>query len=170
MTITSSTISNNVGAGIFDCPYYGALLTVISSTISGNIVTTAPGGGICGRGTITLINSTVSSNNTQYSGGGISVSNGTLVITNSTVVSNGAVTGGGNLDLITSTTTLRNTIIANNISGGDCAVSGGVINDAGNNLVEDNSCGFTGGADPLGMGVLLADKKGYHGYHAYHGG
>lgn len=38
--------------------------------------------------------------------------------------------------------------MANSPNGGDCFNSGGTVTDNNYNLVEDNSCGFTGGSDP----------------------
>jgi hypothetical protein len=46
--------------------------------------------------------------------------------------------------------TLYNTIVANSASGGDCS---GTVADGGNNIVEDNTCGFSGGTDP-NLGAL----------------
>src|SRR5207249_38813 len=56
---------------------------------------------------------------------------------------------GGAVFVIDGTATLRNTILADS-TGGDCFnVIGSVVTDDGHNIVEDNSCGFTGGADPM---------------------
>jgi hypothetical protein len=136
--------SNNAGGGIYNDV---GTLTINASTLSGN--SSLNGGGIYTiRGTVIITNSTFSGNSAEPSngsGGGIASSSpGTVTITNSTVSNNSAFYGGG-IAAITNVT-IRNTIIANSAAGGDCA---GALADGGHNIVEDNSCGFTGGSDPL---------------------
>ena len=120
-------------------------LTVTNSTFSGNGA--ANGGGLRNGGSAIITNSTFYGNTASVRGGGFS-SYGTATIINSTFSDNSAnIAGGGVRVPPGGTITLRNTIVANSISGGDCSNEGTLTN-GGNNLVEDNSCGFTGGSDP----------------------
>jgi hypothetical protein len=161
LTVTNSTFSGN-GASGESSAAGGAIsnvgtLTVASTTFSANSVTGrlgGAGGGISNGGTLTVTNSTFSGNVAGSGhpgasrGGGIATS-GMVSIANSTFSGNSAAVGGG-LSQNVGTTTLRNTIVANSPAGGDCATAaGGAVVDGGHNLVEDNSCGFVGGADPL---------------------
>ncbi len=160
LMIRNSTIAYNSsgfgGGGIYNAD--GAV-TLINSTVAfnstGGGVGSPRGGGILNNGSLALLNSTVSGNSACSScdGGGIGTNGfnttGLLTITNSTIVSNTAGHLGGGLYIVSNTVTLRNTIIANSVSGGDCNLASGLINNGGYNLVEDSSCGFTGGADPM---------------------
>ncbi len=156
-TLNNLTIANgysgSAGGGIYND---GGTLTITNSTFSGNRAEgplLGQGGGIYNDGTLTITNSTFSGNSTpQGAGGGIYHNAGTLTITNSTFSGNSATggAGGGINNNIGGTVTLRNTIVANSTSGGDCS---GTVTDGGNNIVEDNTCGFTGGADP-NLGAL----------------
>jgi len=109
------------GGGILNGP--GAVMTVVNTTLAGNIADYY-GGGIYNRGTLTMKNSTLSGNSASASnGGGLANYAGTLHI--------------------------ANTIIANSPSGGDCINEGGATIPTNlNNLVEDGSCDGTMG-DPL---------------------
>lgn len=146
--IRASTFSNNsagtaglggVGGAINNEP--GGRLSVINSTLSGNATAsnvTSSGGGLYNAGVLTLTNATFSGNSTPGLGGGLRLVAGSVTL-------------------------LRNSIIANSPDGGDCSNTGGVnaggtVLDGGYNLIEDNTCGFTGGADPL-LGPL-ADNGG----------
>ena len=152
LTITDSTFSDNsagaaAGGGISNV---SGTLTVTNSTFSGNSAGSAGGGIYTNGGTATITNSTFSGNSASTGGGGIYIGGGTLTITNSTFSGNSASTGGGIARGSAGTVTLRNTIVANSTSGGDCS---GTVTDGGNNIVEDNTCGFSGGADP-NLGAL----------------
>jgi CSLREA domain-containing protein len=158
LILKSSTVSSNTasfsGGGISN----GILgkATIVNSAIYGNNATSgigsADGGGIANGGVMTLTNTTVANNqatgaNANGRGGGLH-NNGQLNIINSTISGNSTNGTGGGLRVFSGTVTLQNTIIANSATGGDCYLSGGVISNGGYNLVEDNSCGFTGGSDP----------------------
>src|SRR3970282_1052017 len=82
------------------------------------------------------------------SGGGI-FNSGTLTITTSTIVSNTTSGLGGGLRAASGAALLRNTIIANSAAGNACSLGSGTVTDGGFNIVEDNTCSFTGGTDPL---------------------
>lgn len=174
LNLKNSVINNNTGLGIGGGIYNPGTLSIIGSTISNNRVDNNgfDSGGILNSGTLTLTQSTVSGNWTPAYGGGINNTN-LLIIENSTISGNTALLGGGGVNIGTSGLTgvlnstishnsatsgggirnegidfnIYNSIIANSTSGGDC-VSPGTISHALSNLVEDNSCGFTGGSDP----------------------
>jgi CSLREA domain-containing protein len=169
VVVLDSTFQNNqsyFGGGAI---YNSGTTIVRNSTFVNN---TTGGGGLGGNGGalyntannhLTLVNSTVASNtvvnNGSASGGGL-YNAGTLTLANVTVSGNTAQTGlGGGLAVgAGSTTTLHNSIIANSPQGGDCLATGATVTNGGYNLVEDNSCGFSGGSDPLLGG--LADNGG----------
>ena len=101
LTVTSSTLSGNsadfgFGGGIFNS---GGMLTVTNSTLSGN--SAARGGGIFNyEGEATVTNSTLSGNSANdYGGfgGGIFNSGGTLTVTNSTLSGNSVNGFGGGI-------------------------------------------------------------------------
>lgn len=157
LTLKNSTISGNAtgfdGGGIYSTGY----AQVINSTISGNSgggFGGSGGGGIYNSGALILVNSTVSGNqapsnpNPSNSGGGI-FNSGTLTITSSTIVSNTTSGLGGGLRAANGAVLLRNTLIANSTAGNDCSLGSGTVTDGGFNIVEDNTCSFTGGIDPL---------------------
>ena len=106
----------NGGGGI----YSSGTLTVTDSTIDNNLANT--GGGIyINNGTLTVTNSTIADNSAsgEYSrnfdvgdGGGIWNYDGTLTVTNSTIAYNRAYDGGGIYNF--SPVTLDNTIVAAN--------------------------------------------------------
>jgi hypothetical protein len=112
MTITDSTISFNTGPSTVAIPdFYGgglanlgtnATLTIVSSTVVGNL-SEGPGGGLFSNGSsLTVINCTVANNTSVTTaagtgGGGIRVQGGGLTVLNSTIA--------GNLDASGSTTT-----------------------------------------------------------------
>jgi hypothetical protein len=157
LTLINSTVSNNSagvqGGGISNSGRVAIINSAILSNTTGANFGDSTGGGIYNSGVMTLTNSTVSGNqaldvNGNGYGGGV-YNFGTLTIINSTLSNNEANGAGGGLRVVSGTVTLRNTIIANSPSGGDCSRSGGSVINNGFNLVEDNSCNFTGGADPL---------------------
>lgn len=169
VTITDSTVSGNTAdwnaGGIYN---FGAL-TLTGSTISGN--TAFQGGGVYTDGNaarlLTLVNSTVSGNITTHPsfstlGGGLFISKPT-VIRSSTITDNEAGAGAGiHLDLTGQTSlnqgsvTLTHTIIAGQTAGGANCDNASAITSNGNNLASDASCGLTGGGDLNGTAAGLA--------------
>ncbi len=139
MIVDQSTFYNNsanVGGAIHNAGYFEAMptLTVTNSTFSGNTAVYKGGAilnGSSGSGfaSLNIAYSTFSSNASDQQGGAIS--NMSLDATS------------------TSNITLTHNIIANSPSGGDCYNDGGTIVDGGHNLVEDGTCGFPVGSDPL---------------------
>jgi len=178
-TLTDSTVSGNAGVGID----VNGDLSILRSTISGNVNEFVDGGGglgggiaYSGEGTFGLTNSTVSGNVAGFMGGGIWIStdHGTITIASSTITENVAdndiigptdANGGGIASEGTPTITLRNTILAGNetdpfAGAADCLAT---INSEGYNLfgttfgctiVGDTTGSSTG--DPL-LGPLAAN-------------
>ena len=154
--------------------YNSGALTVTDSTFSGNGATggagatTGVGGGegeggaIYNDSAMTVINSTFSANQATGGvgdgadsgdgvGGAINNDFGTGTVTNSTFSGNKANAGsggggagvGGAIDNEDGTLILKSTILAAS-TGGNCADIVAVIGDAGYNISDDNSCGFSG--------------------------
>jgi hypothetical protein len=167
LVVTDSTISNNSaiglsgqGGGIWNLGEE-SMLKVINSNLSQNSATFG-GGTLNSAGTVTIMNSTISSNSATVafvrSGGGISnYANGTMTIMNSTISSNSAGSGGGIYIFSGGNSTLRSTIVANNTSGGNCF---GPLNDAGYNVEDANTCGFTQATGSLPNTNPLLDPAG----------
>jgi hypothetical protein len=145
LSVVDSTVSNNsatTGGGIDNLA--GSVL-VNSSTLSGNSATMY-GGGINSDASLSVVDSTVS-NNSANDGGGIE-NEGTLSLTASTLSGNSAVVGGaldndGAIDGGVASTSVAATILANSVSGGNCQSFKGSITDAGYNLDDHGSCGFS---------------------------
>ena len=91
MTIRESMVSGNtaecIGGGIANL---NANLTILNSTISGNVA--VQGGGIWSTGTLTLTNGTTSDNMASAFGGGIHNAEGTVNLANTIVAGNTAPT------------------------------------------------------------------------------
>ena len=169
--------------------------SVINSVISSNSLTGGLGGGIYNTGALTIVASTISGNITDllWAGGGI-FNNGSLILTESTVVDNEAGMGGGIVSQ--DNATITNTTISGNEGGGifntacdDCSVSiinstisnntgvgvqnmrslslknvivayntincDGVITSDGHNLDSGGTCGFKGPGDLQNIDPLL---------------
>jgi predicted outer membrane repeat protein len=111
LTVTDSAISGNSGAGISSS---GGIVTVTRSTVSGN--SAGQGGGIYATGTLTVTASTISGNSAQF-GGGI-MTRGLLSVTDSTISGNRATYGygGGILSLGYGQTTITNSTISGNFA------------------------------------------------------
>ena len=113
----SGNLTTASGGGILN----NSVLTVFSSTVSGNTAT--DGGGIHQSATatsLTLTNSTISGNNATGFGGGVDVLGGTATITNCTITDNrgdsdvSSLGGAGGIRRQGGTVTLHNTIVAAN--------------------------------------------------------
>jgi predicted outer membrane repeat protein len=131
VNVAESTLSANTsseGGGILE---ESGTLTVSSSTLSMNI-----GGGIFdGDSTLSVNTSTLSGNS---DGEGIFSDTGSVVtVTNSTLSGNSA---GGIFNEYNATAAVAATIVATSTPGKDCS---GSITDAGYNLDNDGSCGFS---------------------------
>ena len=124
------------GGGIYNAS--DGRLTVVASTIAGNLSDT--GGGIENiDGTVTIINSTIAGD-TAVNAGGVG-NTGSMTLVNSTVADNVGTTATGGVGDFRGEMLLMNTIVANNPDGGDC--TGPITTDFGYNLADDATCGFT---------------------------
>ena len=142
MTITNSTIRNNLG-GIYNY----ATLTLDRSLVSGNVATSgnSPGGIYNWGGTLTVNNSTISGNATAEGGGIFAGGAGTIRLNNSTISNNTASTGGGiyNQPNAPADIMMQNTLLAGNTASGTGTNCSGSIGSSGFNLVGAMShCDF----------------------------
>ncbi len=155
LTLSNSTVADNVNGGGGGGIANGGDLTIIDSTVAGNSALgvgdgdAGSGGGIGNQGNLTVSNSTISGN-TGLAGGGIfNLANfgANLSITNSTVVGNTATDGGDSGGGVydggdggPGGAILKATIVAENF-GGDCSAE---ITNGGYDIDDDGTCGFTG--------------------------
>lgn len=165
-TLTRSTITGNSSAtgGGLDV-VGGASLTIIDSTVAGNVApgVNGEGGGINAEtgALLNVINSTISGNSATADGGAIHVIGLTMPTVNvlsSTVTANIAANGGGTFSEAGNTVNLRGSILAGNTgaaSGPDC---GDALNSQGNNLIGTTAgCVVTPqGTDIIGRAPGLA--------------
>jgi hypothetical protein len=134
LTVSNSTLLGNStgeGGGI----YNSGELTVTNSTFTGNIG--GVGGAIYNAGTATISNSTYSGNQAK---GGFCKVVGDFVYCFAVGIPVGYTLGGGIFNV--GPTTLKGSILAGN-KGKNCGIG---ANDAGYNISDDGSCGFTGTA------------------------
>ncbi len=158
LTVANSTLSGNQANGVGGGGGFGGAIynntgtvTVTNSTFSTNQATGSGGaigngGAIANNlGTVTVTNSTFSANQATNEGGAI-LNNGALTVTNSTFSANVGF-GGGIANF--SNATLKGTVLAAS-TGGNCFdfLS---LTDAGFNISDDNSCGFT--VPPIGTSI-----------------
>ena len=170
LTVVDSVIRNGLGragAGIAVAPGAGAggaALTVLRSTLAGNVGMSGSGGGITlasspnggPSNTATVTDSTITDNaGTSSDGGGAWVGTGdSLTVRDSTIADNrdDGFTGSG-------TVSLTNTILAGNAySQADCNSYGMTVVDGGHNLIGNgNGCaGFTDGLNGDQVGTPAA--------------
>ena len=131
-TLANNTIVGGFGGGIDN--FSGATMTVVNSTFAGNSASGGDGGGIANGGTMTVTNSTFAHN----TGGGFFFNDGGIYNEN--------------------TATLKGTILGDG-AGGNCGLAASLF-DAGYNIDDDGSCGFSAPSvsdsttlklDPLGL-------------------
>lgn len=182
VTIAQSTFSGNRAQGsgsLFNVAEGGgiymqdATLTVIDSTLSGNIAQAniGTGGGLfVASGTVTIRNSTLSGNVSQGDGfaslgGGVAATGGSVVIRNSTISGNTAAAsgdnnnGGGILRAGGATITLISTIVAGNTAGTgpDCYSDAPAVPASFSVIgVGDGGCSITNGVDGNQVGTVAA--------------
>ena len=160
--IKNTIIANNLEFGWGGVGNTEGTLSIINSTITGNIL-----GVITEGGNLFVTNSTVSGNNYPYPsnqyGAGIyskPTYNGIgaqVVVTNSTIVNNNATwEGGGIRNSFNCSLTLRNSIVAGNTASDDSSDIFGTVISEGNNLIG-NTTGSTGwiASDLLNVNPLL---------------
>ncbi|MBW2506996.1 MAG: hypothetical protein JRE81_00045 [Deltaproteobacteria bacterium] len=169
MTLNESDVSHNsataFNGGISN--EVGGVLTLNSSTVSGNSANFA--GGIGNNGTVTLSNSTVSGNTATEFGGGIA-SNTELTLIDSTVSDNSCGFDGGGIASFSGTATVTNSTVSGNTAGGQ---GGGIVNGGALTLtgstVENNTATSEGGGI-RNAGVLRVSNAAISGNAADIGG
>lgn len=152
LNVTDSTLRDNSayhgGGGGIDND--GGSATVADSTLSDNGAfyggAAIGGGGIENTsGTLAVTDSTFSHNSSDYNvGGGGALLNdtGTADVTESTLSENRTSKhGAGDITNEAGTVSVAGTVVATGGSEGDCS---GSVTDAGYNLDDDGSCGFSG--------------------------
>lgn len=73
---------------------------------------------------------------------------GKLLASFNTIAYNTAAVGGG-ISINNGTMKIKNSIVADNLSGGDCSIAGGILSAVAENMDSDGSCkGFTRKEDP----------------------
>lgn len=153
LIVTNSTFSGNRAApfgsgtgGSGGAIFNNGTTKITDSTFSGNFGL-AVGGAINNAGALSVINGTFFGNGTSTAplpGDGAGIQNtGTLTVTNSTFSGNGGGSGGGISN--GNFASLKNTILANSSGGLSTPPSNcfGTITDAGYNISDDASCGFS---------------------------
>ena len=141
VTVYESAVVNNSAQGWGGGLYSEGELDVNRTTLTGNHSDLDGGGFSVAGGFVELTNSTISGNTAVGTGGGIQVEFIWSTIRNSTFYNNSSGTGG----TLAGTGEIVNSIVAGTASGADCD---GIFVDAGNNIIEDGTCGFGLAADP----------------------
>jgi len=85
---------------------------------------------------LTINSSTISGNSGDCAGGGLGSYSGTPTINSTTISGNSASAGGGIINESGTTTILQNSIVANSSSGENCS---GTLTSNGYNLSSDNT-------------------------------
>ncbi len=143
MSVVDTTITGNTANGPGGGIYNAGTMSVTDSTIDHNLGVRG-GGGINNAGSMSIADSTIALNIIEGGGGGGILNTGTLAVTASTVTQNSHRTifrhnDGGGIKNVSGSVTLAATVVAET-SPVDCI---GVITDAGYNLDDDGSCGFS---------------------------
>ena len=181
LTIIESTLSGNYdvegkGGAIYNSS--GATLKVIDSNITSNVSTeyysNAPGGAIYSEGNVTISGSKIMNNISISLGGAIFIKSATLKVNNSTISANKSYGYGGAVSTESSTIEVSHSTISDNnssvsggavsmesstlemsystISGNDSKNSGGAIHmktstlELSNTTISDNTSFYSGGA------------------------
>ncbi len=173
--ITDSTFSGNsstragvpeIGGGaiLVSSPPDDPTALIISGSTFHDNSSAGDGGAILSLDSVvTIINSTFARNSAQGGGGAIWDTESSVSITNCTFSNNTASGGqGGALHNLASVIlSLKGTIVSGKAAGGNCF---GTIHDAGYNISDDASCGFSGtsrnNTDPKLDPAGLADNGG----------
>jgi hypothetical protein len=142
VAISHSQLTSNDAASVGGAILYGgtrAKLMIEQSTISDNRAKNA--GGISAGGTVSIISSTISGNVATERGGGIvaSSASGSFRVQYSTIAQNSATVSGGGIRLGSGTLSLEHSIVANNNSpqGADLFRDNGIVS-ATNSLIGYN--------------------------------
>ena len=156
VTVTNSTISDNVADGGGGGLFSDGTLAVTGSTIADNAGTASVsyGGGIWKTNAsrvIKIANSTISGNSAVAGGGGVFHAIGALTVTNSTITANTTPGLGGGLYVYGSSSTrvaLDNSVVAGNTGSDNSQVYGAVSSASSHNLI-----GFEAGMSGIRDGV-----------------
>jgi hypothetical protein len=144
---------NQPGGGIYG--FFGSAITITGSTISDN-VSGDVAGGLRTLSNATVVNSTFSGNvSTVWHGGGIFHTDGDLTVTHSTFAGNVAPGGTASAILVATFGAPASATLTGNILEGipgspACAIEGGgaaTITSAGGNIDVDNSCNLVAAGD-----------------------
>jgi len=157
ITLETSTLSGNFasnGGGIFN--NVSGTATITNSTISGN--SGGYGGGINNSGTLTVNNSTISGNSISNQGGGIyNNNNASLTVTNSTISGNSAGFAGGGIYNNSGILTLSNSTLTGNsvYKGGALYNRGGSTATITNSTFSGNTATRSGGGGGIYNDAIL---------------
>jgi hypothetical protein len=142
VTITNSSIDNS-RHGIYNL----GTATVINSTMTGDqVLSPNTGGAIYNTGVLSIVSSTITGNTaiSVSAGGGIENNGGSVTITSSTITDNiVGVEGAAGINNDGGTMSVAGTVLAQNYTAGVHADCGGGITDAGYNIADDATCGFS---------------------------
>ncbi|TWT49574.1 Calx-beta domain protein [Rubripirellula amarantea] len=140
VTIIDSSVSGNIsaleGGGLWNSAT--GTMTIERSTIAAN--TSIDGGGVFNlgdTGSTSITNSTIAANTATGLGGGIAIQDGTVNLTSVTIAANTAAIGGG-IGVANGTVTSINSIIGTNTATTGPDISGSITSN-GNNIVGDTT-------------------------------
>ncbi|WP_345322930.1 Ig-like domain-containing protein [Novipirellula rosea] len=141
-TATGGTAPTQGGGGVFNRG--GGFLDVVNgSMITNNVATTGSGsgGGIFSSGILTVDSSTISGNSANRAGGGIEISgmSGTTSLTNVTLTNNQAVGAPGNGGGMHISGTVDTNILGGTVSGNSAALEGGGLWNGGGTMTIDGT-------------------------------
>ena len=154
-TITDCTISGNTssgtdgGGGVYN--KVEAHITLVDTTISGNIAATDVAGGLRNAGTATLTDSTISDNSGVFGGGVFNNPFSTAYFTDCTISGNSSNYDGGGVDNYGGAYFANCTIYGNSVTR---QFGGGVSNHGGTATFSD--CTISGNSAPTGGGLYSA--------------
>jgi len=141
LSVTNCVFSNNsLNPGVTDggaiATGFGAALTIMGCTFTGNSATNVGSAVFASGGTVSVVNSTFSGNS---GGADLFLAGATVTVVNCTISGNSL---NGILVFPMGTLNLQNTIVAGHTQG-DCSTqggSGGTIGVNSHNLIQDGSC------------------------------
>lgn len=152
--LTDCTIADNINGGIY---VTGGTLTMSRCTVSGNTTSSGTAGLYVDLSTSTLINSTFAGNSGGKTGA-LTVNKGSMTLEHCTLANN----TGSEVDSVyasgEASLKFRNTLLGG--AGRQCSTS---LDSLGNNLVSDNSCGFTQVTDLQGVDPRVLSLAGNGG-------
>ena len=160
-TVRDNQTENQPAGGIYG--FLGSDITIIRSTVSGN-VSGDVAGGLRSLGDATILNSTFSGNvSTAWHGGGVFHTDGSLTVTNSTFTGNVAPADTASGILVATFGAPADATLSNNVLQGHddafaCAIEGGdaaTITSGGGNVIGDDSCNPDGATDLSSTDALL---------------